>query len=881
MTTTTTMAIKVEDLHNTGKPEIYVAQIAGRSSGVSKKLRLRPFDQYCSGIEREAERALCQKNIDIKAWYKSGHSFDPGYARRCAAMDGRYQTECKAMLVKDLAIQNRDPAICKLIPVDQLRAQQLCEIHFRPVREPTEQQMADGIPQIMRRNVLLVPKDNGTYDEQAVEQGLEVGGWSWDVKIIDVDNDGFQDMLIVNGTWVPNEVTPSKIFYHNTGKGKFDEKTVQFGFEDYLITPAAVAVDIDNDGDIDFITAPVNGPAIVFINNSQSRQRRRVRVHRPHRQPLRHRQQGRDRDRRAQADARIAARRRLHVVRRADRAFRPRRRRQDRQRDGHLDRWRQDRAEGSRRPARATGSSARRSRVMRSRDSFQGVADVAPRSACVAAARCAPAFAQDAKTMQDAEAAYRANDFADRGLDPADAGRRPAARRRSTASASCIAEGRGTARDPARAAEWIGKAAAQGETAAQYLFGRFLLEGIGVERNPAEAAKSLLKAAAKGNAQAQFLVARLYIGGVGVAQDMNAALTWLEAAAEQNVAEAQFDLGLLHARGQGVAKDNDKALKWLTRAAENKHAAAAVLACRKLRARARACRRTRRRRCTGIAPPRKPARRSRSASSARCYLQGQGVAARSRGRGGLDAQGRGSGRCAGAEQSRLHVCERHRRAAGRWPGGAVVSPRRGSRPVARAGGARAVLRDRARRRARRARSRQMVPQGRERGRCSPRRRGSARCWCATAPRSATAPRPRCGFTRRPLGGDATAVAWLESAAAEGVPAAVGRLANLYAGGKGVTADGAKARAVFMTAAADKGDAFAQMQLGLRYAKGEGVTQDYVQAHKWVNLAAAKRRCRGREVARRVRQADDGGAGRRGASARARMDAEKPCAAEVS
>lgn len=74
----------------------------------------------------------------------------------------------------------------------------------------------------------------------------------------------------MNGTWVPNEVTPSKIFYHNTRKGKFDEKTVEFGFEDYLITPAAVAVDIDNDGDIDFITHPMNGPHIVFINNSQS-----------------------------------------------------------------------------------------------------------------------------------------------------------------------------------------------------------------------------------------------------------------------------------------------------------------------------------------------------------------------------------------------------------------------------------------------------------------------------------------------------------------------------------------------------------------------------------------------------------------------------------
>jgi uncharacterized membrane protein YraQ (UPF0718 family) len=269
VTTTTTMAVKTADLHNTGKPEIYIAQIAGRSSGISK-LKLRPFSQYCSGIEREAERAHCQKNIDIKSWYKSGHSFDPGYARRCQAMEGRYRTECKGMLVKDLAIQNRDPSICKLIPLDQLRAQQLCEIHFRPIREPTAQEAIESIPQILRRNVLLVPKGDGTYEERAVEQGLEIGGWSWDVKIVDVDNDGWQDVYIVNGTWVPNEVNPSKLFYHNNRKGAFEEKSGQFGLEDYLIMPSATAVDIDNDGDIDFIAATVNGPVVAFINNSQT-----------------------------------------------------------------------------------------------------------------------------------------------------------------------------------------------------------------------------------------------------------------------------------------------------------------------------------------------------------------------------------------------------------------------------------------------------------------------------------------------------------------------------------------------------------------------------------------------------------------------------------
>src|SRR6187549_3673977 len=91
---------------------------------------------------------------------------------------------------------------------------------------------------------------------------------------------------------------------------------------------------------------------------------------------------------------------------------------------------------------------------------------------------CAPAFAQGSKTMQDAEAAYRANDFA-------------------------------TAVSILQTLAADGSAQAQHrETAAQYLLGRFLLEGIGVERNPAEAAKSLLKAAAKGNAQAQLLIGR-------------------------------------------------------------------------------------------------------------------------------------------------------------------------------------------------------------------------------------------------------------------------------------------------------------------------------------------------------------------------------------
>ncbi|PTW55733.1 uncharacterized membrane protein YraQ (UPF0718 family) [Breoghania corrubedonensis] len=268
MTTTTTMALKTADLHNTGRPGIYAAQIAGRSSGVSKKLKMRSLDQYCDGIEREADKAVCEKNMAIKRWYKSGHSFDPGYASKCQEMEGRYQAECKAMLVKDLAIQNRDPSICKLIPAGATRARQLCEIHFRPFRKPAEAEMEKTVPQILRRNVLLEPRPGGGFVETAEAEGLDVGGWSWDTKFADVDNDGFLDVYIVNGTWVPNEVSPSNLFFHNRGDGTFVEASNAFGLEDYLITAAATRIDLDGDGDLDFITQPVNGPVMAFINNS-------------------------------------------------------------------------------------------------------------------------------------------------------------------------------------------------------------------------------------------------------------------------------------------------------------------------------------------------------------------------------------------------------------------------------------------------------------------------------------------------------------------------------------------------------------------------------------------------------------------------------------
>lgn len=270
LTTTTTMAIKTADLHNDGQPEIYLAQIAGRSSGVSKTLKMQPLSLYCNGIKRPADRAICAKNMAIKRWYKSGNNFDPTYASKCRDLSEPDQGQCRAMLVKDLAIQQKDPEICNLIPKAQPQARAFCIIHFWPARRATAAELDAEIPQILRSNVLLQRSRVLTYTDQAEAQGLALGGWSWDTKIADFDNDGFLDVYIVNGTWVPNEVSPSNLFFHNNGDGSFAEASEPFGLEDYLMTAAATAFDMDNDGDLDVITHPVNGPITVFRNNNQT-----------------------------------------------------------------------------------------------------------------------------------------------------------------------------------------------------------------------------------------------------------------------------------------------------------------------------------------------------------------------------------------------------------------------------------------------------------------------------------------------------------------------------------------------------------------------------------------------------------------------------------
>jgi hypothetical protein len=65
----------------------------------------------------------------------------------------------------------------------------------------------------------------------------------------DYDNDGWMDIFIARGAWLPGEVRPTLL--HNDGKGKFHDVTKEAGLLAAINSNSAAWADYDNDGQID------------------------------------------------------------------------------------------------------------------------------------------------------------------------------------------------------------------------------------------------------------------------------------------------------------------------------------------------------------------------------------------------------------------------------------------------------------------------------------------------------------------------------------------------------------------------------------------------------------------------------------------------------
>jgi hypothetical protein len=118
--------------------------------------------------------------------------------------------------------------------------------------------------------------------------------------------------------------------------------------------------------------------------------------------------------------------------------------------------------------------------------------------------------------------------------------------------------GFGVTADPAKAAEWNQKAAAQGNAEAQLHLAKALDEGAGVNKNAEEARKWYSKAAGQEQPAAQLELARQSAGQ----GNCPVAVHWYEEAAGHGEAQAMYELGRLYLSKCGP--DKEKAFTWFT-----------------------------------------------------------------------------------------------------------------------------------------------------------------------------------------------------------------------------------------------------------------------------------------------------------------------------
>ena len=134
---------------------------------------------------------------------------------------------------------------------------------------------------VTETNTLYLNDGHGLFTDATVASGLGAVSTlytSFGTAAVDVDNDGWQDLVVANGAVNTIEALaragdpyplhlPNQLF-RNVGGGRFEDATEAAGpaFALSEVSRGAIFGDLDNDGDADVVLANNNGPARLLLN---------------------------------------------------------------------------------------------------------------------------------------------------------------------------------------------------------------------------------------------------------------------------------------------------------------------------------------------------------------------------------------------------------------------------------------------------------------------------------------------------------------------------------------------------------------------------------------------------------------------------------------
>ncbi len=127
-------------------------------------------------------------------------------------------------------------------------------------------------PQVME-NVLQSADGEGNWQNMAADMGINFSGWSWSSRFGDLDQDGFQDLYVVNGMatsetfgHLPDfELIEENQVFRNLGDGSFETIT-DWNLNQTEGGRGMTLADLNGDGDLDIVVNNLLKPATILEN---------------------------------------------------------------------------------------------------------------------------------------------------------------------------------------------------------------------------------------------------------------------------------------------------------------------------------------------------------------------------------------------------------------------------------------------------------------------------------------------------------------------------------------------------------------------------------------------------------------------------------------